>query len=299
MLTETCKNLNQRPIFIVGFPRSGTTLLQSLICTQGIVSFPETHYFRLINNPHLRRSYHKLLEAIFHYTELKINVPLVKKLEKLYNKKKFPLKEVYECIVSQLLQQLNQDTQNRWLEKTPSHIGYMNEISKCYPNAKFIAIIRNPVKAISSYKLNLNETNKFSTYFLISRWKKEHEMLESFEKENSEKIIIVKYEDVVNQTKEIIISLCRFLGIAPNTSKISNYKKNLDTFILPKENWKRKNFQEIKPQKSRVDLSIIDRLSIKFILRRELKKYNYSSRFKLLYFLYPKYHFHYFKRFFK
>ena len=43
------ENLSQNPIFIVGFPRSGTTLLQSLLCTQkGVVSFPETHFFDII-----------------------------------------------------------------------------------------------------------------------------------------------------------------------------------------------------------------------------------------------------------
>jgi|SRR5579859_288688 len=39
-------NLPQNPIFVVGYPRSGTTLVQSLIATQrGIVSFPEGHFF--------------------------------------------------------------------------------------------------------------------------------------------------------------------------------------------------------------------------------------------------------------
>ena len=39
-------NLSQNPIFILGFPRSGTTLIQTLLITQDhYFSFPETHYF--------------------------------------------------------------------------------------------------------------------------------------------------------------------------------------------------------------------------------------------------------------
>jgi hypothetical protein len=41
--------LPQNPIFVVGYPRSGTTLLQALLATQlGFYSFPETHYFYYI-----------------------------------------------------------------------------------------------------------------------------------------------------------------------------------------------------------------------------------------------------------
>ena len=41
----------ERPIFIVGCPRSGTTLLQCLIATQkGVVTFPETHFFEQAAN---------------------------------------------------------------------------------------------------------------------------------------------------------------------------------------------------------------------------------------------------------
>ena len=36
------------PIFIVGFPRSGTTLLQTMVSTQkNILSFPETQFFNI------------------------------------------------------------------------------------------------------------------------------------------------------------------------------------------------------------------------------------------------------------
>ena len=43
-------NLPQDPIFIVGYPRSGTTLLQSLLATQeNVYSMPETHFFTAIS----------------------------------------------------------------------------------------------------------------------------------------------------------------------------------------------------------------------------------------------------------
>ncbi|NBL01166.1 MAG: hypothetical protein EOM50_24880, partial [Erysipelotrichia bacterium] len=43
--------LRQDPVFVVGYPRSGTTLMQSLLATQdSTISLPETHFFTLVRN---------------------------------------------------------------------------------------------------------------------------------------------------------------------------------------------------------------------------------------------------------
>ncbi len=48
---ETPIVLRQDPVFVVGYPRSGTTLMQSLLATQdSIISLPETHFFTLVRN---------------------------------------------------------------------------------------------------------------------------------------------------------------------------------------------------------------------------------------------------------
>lgn len=46
---ETPLLLRQDPIFVVGYPRSGTTLLQSLLATQAdLFSLPEVHFFYIV-----------------------------------------------------------------------------------------------------------------------------------------------------------------------------------------------------------------------------------------------------------
>jgi len=47
MTTDSCgMALSQYPVFLVGYPRSGSTLLQALLEMQGhLVTFPETHFF--------------------------------------------------------------------------------------------------------------------------------------------------------------------------------------------------------------------------------------------------------------
>ena len=44
-------SLNQEPIFVVGYPRSGTTLLQTKLMTQKeIISLPETHFYTIVRS---------------------------------------------------------------------------------------------------------------------------------------------------------------------------------------------------------------------------------------------------------
>jgi hypothetical protein len=41
--------LPENPVFVVGYPRAGTTFLQSLLATQeGFMAFRETHFFSRI-----------------------------------------------------------------------------------------------------------------------------------------------------------------------------------------------------------------------------------------------------------
>ncbi len=48
-MTVPDRHLSQNPIFVVGYPRSGTTLLQALMATQGnLATFPETHFFSTV-----------------------------------------------------------------------------------------------------------------------------------------------------------------------------------------------------------------------------------------------------------
>ena len=79
--------LTQNPVFIVGCPRSGTTLLQALLATQaGFYSFIETHFFNLIindvkldnNNIVQRECLNRIFVGLKKYMDLNFP-PLVKK----------------------------------------------------------------------------------------------------------------------------------------------------------------------------------------------------------------------------
>ena len=62
---ESENNLKNFPVFIVGMPRSGTTILSNLLnATQNIYFPPETHYYQLIKKFHSKKSKNPYLDFI-------------------------------------------------------------------------------------------------------------------------------------------------------------------------------------------------------------------------------------------
>ena len=126
--------LPQDPVFIVGYPRSGTTLLLRLLVTQpGIFSFPETHYFCVIEKRIqfdekgniLPACLDIVFEKIYEKMEFRFTGEEIKTFYQLAEEKKLSSKSLFECVVSRFLfqQQVGTDgsTSFRWIEKTPTH----------------------------------------------------------------------------------------------------------------------------------------------------------------------------------
>ena len=105
--------INQNPIFIVGFPRSGTTLLQNLLSQQkNLYSFQETHFFcnviDKINYNENKSIKLESLEEIFRKISSKaghnFNNINEHNIIQLASKKELTVKILFELLVFELLQ---------------------------------------------------------------------------------------------------------------------------------------------------------------------------------------------------
>ena len=148
-------NIQERPmirLFLVGCPRSGTTLLQSLLAAHSqILSFPETHFFsRVLSprpllrklglaSPHARTRFRRVLETIGH-PDTPTNLP------------RFTISRHYYCraFVAVLDALTRSQNKQAWLEKTPRHLHHVDEIGARVPGAKFIHLVRKGEDVIAS-----------------------------------------------------------------------------------------------------------------------------------------------------
>jgi hypothetical protein len=130
------------PIFIVGCPRSGTTMLRNLLCAHPHLTFPgESHFipdfYRGYGDPRDAREARRLAARI-------LKVSWVRRWELPLDADSFAdcrsFREVLCCLFEAWARQENKP---RWGEKTP---GYVNEIPllvKLFPGARIIHIYRD------------------------------------------------------------------------------------------------------------------------------------------------------------
>src|SRR5438105_11874680 len=150
----------ERPIFIVGCPRSGTTLLQCLIATQeGVVTFPETHFFEQAadNVPENRDGSiiaESAMPAFEHATgemgmELQHPVKSLRSSTLPDSNKKTLLLELLKGNLRARSLPVDLST-CRWVEKTPYHVFHIPEILAMFPDARIICVLRHPAAVVLS-----------------------------------------------------------------------------------------------------------------------------------------------------
>ncbi|MCW8830772.1 MAG: sulfotransferase [Gammaproteobacteria bacterium] len=287
------KSVNQSPVFIIGFPRSGTTLIQSLISTQNTYTFPETHYFNIVLNTI------KVEEELI-VDDFKQVVSMIEERYPLsenakdylwlrIKNKNLSVKLLFEILVLDGLikQGIAEDELSTvyWLEKTPSHAFKLDLISRYYPQAKFIYILRDPLHAFSSWRRVSQgwgqESQAVEEY--ADLWGKLLNAAETFKINRFGKLMFIRLEDLVSNTTLVMGDIMSFIGRDFEPSALENRNKDTSAYILPTEAWKIEGaVKEISSDASipKEDLlSLFEKIKSEFLLRDYMKKYGYQFKY--------------------
>lgn len=250
--------LPQNPIFIVGYPRSGTTLLQRMLAAQpDLYTFPETHYFNVVEKE-IRwdknagdeiispDSLPAILEKIYEKMTLRFTAAEKAALMLLSANRKLSSKKIFETVVSHYLMRLNPGSRDnpsfRWIEKTPNHAHFLDRIVFLYPQARILHVVRHPVPAIYSRKLKFPFNKETPVVELARRWNRMLLDVETFRQKYPDHIYTLRYEDLVKDSDEQLRKVAFFLNINPDNWKLPFLKernnREAERFILPSEKWK-------------------------------------------------------------
>ena len=236
-------------MFIVGYPRSGSSLLQALLATQpGLVSLPETHFFTTLRRVckhgadlNIRPdSLPDVIEAINAATGISLGLEHRSMLERGCADGRLTAKLLFEVLVEHLLQRSTGDGywEQRWIEKTPGHVFHMYDIAELYPAAQFVAIVRHPAAATASRRDNLPGESCFSLDELACRWCKTCRVIDNFAHAVPERLRLVRYEDLVADHEQIVKQLCGFLRVAFDSEALTRYPLTAEALAYPWEVWK-------------------------------------------------------------
>lgn len=104
-----------------------------------------------------------------------------------------------------------------WVEKTPHNEGRIRQILKLYPEARFINILRDPLENITSLK-RFSKFREWEREAFVRRKVSAIKMNFKFASDNlkklgSQKYKIIKYEDLTGDCRTVMKGVCGFLGL--------------------------------------------------------------------------------------
>lgn len=251
--------MNIKRAFLVGCPRSGTTLLQSMIASHSqVVSFPETHFFSKtlpINNflrqlkihgPKSRKIINQFLQQNG-YDDLQPFKETAPYHFFTYSKWCRILLSIIDEMTARHAEKQKNDARVVGLEKTPRHLHYISSIEKSKPPSNFIHILRDGSNVVASLYLATKQYpdqwgGQRSIRKCISWWNKSIE--QSLRYVNKPNHCFVTYEQLISDPERVLKTICTFLNLDYDQSMIQNFHRTAGYLTQEEEAWKNKNTRQ-------------------------------------------------------
>jgi len=258
------------PVFILSPPRSGSTWLQRML--QGhpyICGGEESHFFPLVSDwlslPRVMSDQSKSRAGLLAYVSEAKQVDIVR----------HAWREVFADLYR------DHPDARYHLEKTPSHVFFVDDIVKVHPTCQFIVLYREP-RATAASLLHAGRTwghywAPQSTKKAATMWHTYTRAIQRAAKEHENRIVCyTRYEDLVTNTQGAIEKILRSLSIECDAETLAQViesgNKRFHGGKEPKE------FRRQTPGLDwRVPLSFRDRLVIWKYTRRMAATLGYAS----------------------
>jgi len=221
------------PIFICGYPKSGTTLLASLLDghSECLVVPEETKFFKKV----ILQNHEDRFDYLFFHTNIsvlrkdivdepsgirdytKIDFSILYELSKKYWRQSEKSNiDLLESLVYGFANATKNVSYKYWVEKTPLNENYLDVIQQYWKKSKAILIIRDPRQTFCShreYQHKKKQPSKIMIANFVARWKEGIRSFVHFLK-NGGTGIIIRYEELVNDTEAVMKKVAHFIGVS-------------------------------------------------------------------------------------
>ena len=230
-----------KPIFLVGCPRSGTTLLQQMLDAHPDVAIaPETFFVRNFWLKRDRygdlsqdRNYHQLVDDI-------IALPEFEEMEldpKIYSTAAWGHSRNYADLFLLLLEQFaRKNSVSNIGEKTPNHLLYMPTLQQFFPSARFVHIVRDPRAVVKSW-----QTVPWTTGSLTGDanvWRRYMATARQCPASIKSSLFTLHYEQLVAAPEDTLKALCHFLQFEFSPDMLTYHQQKNLTVNPEREPWK-------------------------------------------------------------
>lgn len=258
-----------RRTFVVGCPRSGTTIVQALLARHpNVYTLPETAFFEHLHGELDRRwgdARAKRDPRKWHH-RLGINRRRVRELYlglqrqlPAQGEQRLHLPWLRAGIADRFVRLLDWSASaagcDMWLEKTPNHLLYIPEIEAQVPGARFVHVVREGTDVLASIAdayLRYENDQAFGggTVHWARRWNRA--MAIHGQHVGRPNHYIVFHEDLVRRPDHEWARLCTFLGLSQDVPLQGACQRTIAN--LEREPWKLAAVQgQVRPSEQKVD----------------------------------------------
>lgn len=248
-------------------------MLQSLLATHPqIASFPESHFFRTlvprrrwlcafgVASRRARPRFEQFLRELG-CDEGRWRIP----------RRSVLMRQHVPTFVGMLDSLAERQGKSVWLEKTPRHLRFIDEIERYVEGASFVHIVRNGADvATSLYEVTHEHPQVWggamSLERCVQRWIEDVRISrEHLRKPNH---ALVRYERLVEDPEAALADLCGFLGLEFSEAMLLGRSAAVKRVVLKNEPWKASVGGAIASANSKKFFELFDEEQRSFVLER-------------------------------
>ncbi len=228
-----------KPIFIVGAPRSGTTLFQYMLRSHPNISLPtgESHFFiplfrgeEAFGDLSKIENLRSVLEAMYRQSAdfLDTDIHGIKfDIDQLASEFHAEGRTSMESIFSGLFEKnALGEGKARWGDKTPYYVLHMKLLLEKFPNAQFIHLIRDGRDVAMSLLNRKHDFGVYNYFFAAKYWEIYVELGRECGRSLGKNIYHeVRYEELLNNPEIAMKGVCEFLNESYSDNLV-NFKKS-------------------------------------------------------------------------
>lgn len=247
---------NKPPIFVIGSPRSGTTLFRLILtCHPNIVIPPECGFAVWLWTKHNFKKYDLRISVEYFLQELvkcrkfetwQIPVSSLRKYFEVRQPISYAdaVSAVYECYG-----EVHDIPFTRWGDKNNFYLSHIEDIATIFPEAIFLHIVRDGRNVACSYKRVMSK-KIISGYApslpvdiesIANQWNDNlRKINDSFDRIGRERIFELRLEDLKEHPKTVMHQVCQFINEIYDPGMLQYHFFNQEKALEPKEflQWK-------------------------------------------------------------
>lgn len=266
--------------FLVGCPRSGTTLLQQMLDAHPAIAVaPETHFIR-------RFWLHRARYPMDTIEEIRLLVDAIIALPEFsemrldphhYRSDAIQLRD-HSSLLRLLLSQfaIRQGKQIVG-EKTPNHLLYMEILKELFPDARFVHLVRDPRAVVNSWRTV--PWSRGSPRRDAEVWQRYESTARKQYRQLGDAIITIYYEDLLTNPRAVLSEVCGHLGVA-FTPTMLDYHAQTSTINVVREPWKKRATEPLDVSSHgrwRIEMPMKTIREVETVVWKEMTRHGYKA----------------------